>query len=100
MHEAGVELQIVARWVRPITHFRKDGSVRPGAPEHPGYGDCDKLARAVCDALAGIAYRNDRQVVRLSVERMWCNAGEPPGAIVRIKQYGKSGASPLDPAES
>jgi hypothetical protein len=42
------------------------------------------LARAICDALAGIAYRNDRQVALLAVERVWASPGEGPGATIGI----------------
>lgn len=84
LFESDVEVSISARWVRPVTHLNKDGSVRRSSPPRPGYADCDKLARAVCDALAGIAYRNDRQVVRLHVERRWCESGEAPGAAISV----------------
>jgi Holliday junction resolvase RusA-like endonuclease len=84
LHEGNVEVRIVARWVRPVTHLGKDGSVKRSSPPRPGYADCDKLARAVCDALAGIAYRNDRQVVQLSVERRWCETGQAPGALISV----------------
>jgi Holliday junction resolvase RusA-like endonuclease len=82
--DAGVCVEILARYSRPASHFGRRGTLRPSAPERPGYGDCDKIARAVLDALAGIAYRNDRQVCTLRVERVWCKDGEIPGAMIRI----------------
>ena len=45
--------------------------------------DVDKLARAVLDALSGIAIRDDAQVVRLLAEKMW---GEP-GVDVLVESW-------------
>jgi Holliday junction resolvase RusA-like endonuclease len=84
MHEQDVEVRIVARWTRPASHFTASGLLRKSSPVLPRYADCDKLARAVCDALAGIAYRNDRQVGKLSVERRWCLAEEASGAFISV----------------
>jgi crossover junction endodeoxyribonuclease RusA len=94
MKPTTVDVMIHARvrFVRPKKHFRKDGSVSPGAPARPGYADCDKLARAICDALAGIAYVNDRQVAALAVEREWAAEGTGSGATILIRPCpGKGG---------
>lgn len=90
MFTGDVTLEIVARWVRPASHYRKDGTLRGNLPQRPGYADCDKVARGVCDALAGIAYANDRQVAVLRVERRWCEPGQPPGAGIDIGGIVKS----------
>jgi Holliday junction resolvase RusA-like endonuclease len=86
MCDGDVSIDISAYWVRPASHLRADGRLKLSAPPRPGYADCDKLARAVCDALAGIAYRNDRQVAQLSVARMWCKDGQPQGAKIIVKK--------------
>lgn len=83
LREKDVALDIVARWARPASHYGRRG-LRSVAPARPGYADVDKVARAVCDALTGIAYRDDRQVVMLRVERTWCADGEAPGATISI----------------
>ena len=98
LNEGDVEVGIFARWIRPATHYKKDGGVKSGSPARPGYADCDKLARAVCDALAGIAYRNDRQVARLTVERRWCEEGEAPGALISIEKLTTDRPDGLTPA--
>lgn len=89
---AGVQQQqgdvlVVARvrFVRPQSHYRADGTIRSSAPARPGYADCDKLARAIGDALAGIAYANDRQVAAMSIERVWADPGRGPGATITIQ---------------
>jgi Holliday junction resolvase RusA-like endonuclease len=58
--------------------------VKPSAPVRPGRADCDKLLRAVCDALTGIAYHDDRQVCAISAERVWCDHGQESGATIDI----------------
>lgn len=84
LSDGDVRVEIVAQYVRPASHYTRRGSLTAAAPARPGYADCDKIARAVCDALAGVAYRNDRQVCSLSVERIWCADGEAPGARIRV----------------
>lgn len=82
--DGDVAVRIVARWERPAAHRRKDGTLRPCASARAGKADCDKVARAICDALAGVAYENDRQVAALSVERVWCIDGESEGATITV----------------
>ena len=84
MFNGSVELHIVCRWPRPKSHLRADGTPRPSAPSRPSYADADKLARAVCDSLSGVAYRDDRQVAKLSVERVWARDGDCAGAHIEI----------------
>jgi crossover junction endodeoxyribonuclease RusA len=47
-------------------------------------GDVDKLARAALDALTGVAFRDDAQVVRLVVEKDWAD-GRGPGVEVVVQ---------------
>jgi crossover junction endodeoxyribonuclease RusA len=79
------------RFVRPRSHFGRSGSIRASAPARPGYADCDKLARAICDALSGIAYRDDRQVACIAVEREWADDGLGSGATIVVADAPKSG---------
>lgn len=60
----GVSLQVVYGFVRPKgkDRARVDPCVRP---------DVDKLVRALLDALTGIAYHDDGQVVALSVRKTY-----------------------------
>lgn len=83
--ERPVSLDIVVRWQRPASHLTSRGALRSGAPEFPGYVDGDKLARAIFDALKGVCYRDDRQVVRHSVAREWCEDGTPAHAEITIR---------------
>jgi crossover junction endodeoxyribonuclease RusA len=45
--------------------------------------DIDKLARAVLDALTGVAFRDDSQVAKLDLLKLWVDA-IPPGVQVIV----------------
>ena len=62
-----VELGLV--WARPKSHLRKAG-VKPDAPALPRI-DIDNAAKAVLDALNGVAWEDDAQVRRLVVEKSY-----------------------------
>ena len=73
-----VGVKIVANYVRPKHHFgtgRNAKVLKASAPARPtgrAYGDVDKVARLVLDALdiAGV-YNDDSQVVALAVEKAY-----------------------------
>ena len=73
-----VEVQLLFYLPRPKT-------VRRALPEIPP--DVDKLTRAALDALEGIAYKNDAQIVSLIARKLY--AGGPdcdePGVNVYLK---------------
>lgn len=47
--------------------------------------DVDKLSRGLLDALTGVCWRDDSQVVGLTVSKRYCVHGEQPGAWVRVE---------------
>lgn len=66
---------------RPKGHIGVRG-LRPSAPEHHTVKpDSTKLLRAVEDALQGVVYRNDSQIVKQSVTKGY---GEPARVEIRI----------------
>lgn len=68
---------------RPQGHFGTRG-LRPAAPAHPTTRpDVLKLARAVEDALSGIVYRDDSQIVRETLVKKY---GEQSRLTVRIER--------------
>lgn len=73
---APVGIELTYYFARPKGHYgsgRNSDLVRKSAPPLPaGRPDLDKLVRAVLDALTGLAFRDDGQVV----------------AIMAVKQYG------------
>jgi len=73
----------VAGAVRVVLEFY---FAKPAKPKHafPYRGDADKLSRNVLDALTGIAYVDDAQVVHLSATKSYAgDRGE--GAWIRIE---------------
>lgn len=63
---------------RPKGHYgsgKNATAIKGSAPPHPiSKPDVDKLSRAVCDALTGIVWRDDSQVIQLVACKHW---GEP-----------------------
>lgn len=66
-------------WERPKSHMRKAG-VKPDAPVLPR-PDVDNAAKAILDALNGVAWEDDSQVQRLVV---WKSYGQEARTTVRI----------------
>jgi Holliday junction resolvase RusA-like endonuclease len=73
-------------WSRPLAHFgtrRGELYLRPNAPDwKTTKPDIDKVARAALDALTGVVFGDDAQVVALQVAKRW---GSAPGVTVRIE---------------
>lgn len=67
---------------RPKSHYRKDGSLRPGAARFKtSKPDVDKLERALFDALTGVVWHDDAQVVQVKAVKVY---GDPPRTEVRV----------------
>jgi len=81
-----VHLSVVFRFPRPKSHFNKSG-LRTSAPKactSASHGDIEKLVRSTNDAMTGILFDDDRQVVSLNASKRYCEAGEPAGAIITL----------------
>lgn len=69
---------------RPESHLRKDGLLRPGAKRSPtGKPDLSKYLRAIEDAITGVLWRDDAQVVRATVSKRY---GAEPGAHIEVSE--------------
>jgi crossover junction endodeoxyribonuclease RusA len=81
-----VGVHVIFTLIRPKSHHRPDGSLRPGVPERPRTRpDVDKLTRAVLDGLtAGGAFEDDAQVVSLVAEKYYAD-GDPVGARIIVR---------------
>ena len=70
-----VEMELMFYRTRPKSHYRSGRNahlVRDAAPAYPTVTpDIDKVERAILDALTGIAYVDDRQVVGLHSRQRW-----------------------------
>jgi Holliday junction resolvase RusA-like endonuclease len=69
-----VALAIVAAWKAPK---RATGCVCPMGRHRPRRPDEDNVGKAISDALNGVAYRDDAQVVHKSVDKVLAAPGEP-----------------------
>lgn len=75
---------------RPADHFgRRKGEpyLKPGAPGYPmgREGDLDKLQRAVNDAISGVIWKDDKQVVMIG-EGSGRFYGEPARVEVEVTE--------------
>lgn len=48
--------------------------------------DIDNLEKAVFDALNKLAWRDDKQICRVSKSKSWCAAGQLPGVEITIRE--------------
>jgi crossover junction endodeoxyribonuclease RusA len=78
-----LELRVELYLPRPKAHYRKDG-IRPDAPRwHDVRPDATKLLRAIEDAMTGIVWVDDSQVVRQLVEKRYADTGPRVDVTVR-----------------
>lgn len=88
-------LEVVATFVveRPKGHYgtgRNAGKVRPTAPAWPtSKPDATKLWRAAEDALTGVVWHDDAQIVRQRIEKRY---GDRPGLALTVRTLGTSEA--------
>lgn len=74
---------VAVHFVMPRTKAMRD---RP-APPMVQKPDLDKLLRAINDALTGIAYSDDSQIVRLTGSKRRAAPGEQTGAHITITPF-------------
>lgn len=79
---SAVKVLLDFRFRRPKSHYRtgrNERLLREDAPRWPvskGLGDCDKLARAVLDAMNHVVFDDDAQVQSLVVEKHYVDRFE------------------------
>lgn len=80
---------------RPKSHYRKDGTSRPGIPEFfTKKPDADNLAKAVLDALTQLgAWHDDAQVVVLQISKRYTPANfvTTSGCHIKIEELEDAG---------
>lgn len=83
-----IELKLIFYMARPKGHFRTGkhaGELRESAPEHPtSKPDLTKLTRAVEDALTGIIWKDDSQVVQQDTKKVYCEPEDKVGVYITI----------------
>jgi len=70
VYETAVRVRIKAHYRMPssISEKEADQRFKDGCLKKP---DVDNIAKAVMDGLHGVAYKDDKQVVKLVVEKEW-----------------------------
>ncbi len=80
--EGAIRLTLLFEIVRPASHSGKRGLRKSARPHPTTKPDVLKLARAVEDALTGIVYRDDSQIVEEYLKKSY---GERARLIVRVE---------------
>jgi len=75
-----LQLEVTAYLPRPKLHYRTakghEDELKPNHPYFPtGRPDWDNLAKTVCDALNGVAWKDDAQIARATVEKKYGRPG-------------------------
>lgn len=76
---------------RPKGHFGARG-LKASAPAFPIVKpDADKVLRAVLDALTGVGYRDDSQVVHAVSGKRYCDEGQAPSTLIAVHPFQPQG---------
>lgn len=79
--------QIVAAHRRPASHLRVGGALTAKGLEQRvpiRKPDASNVIKVVEDALNGLCYRDDAQIVDIHFERRWCSPGEDEHVDVQL----------------
>jgi Holliday junction resolvase RusA-like endonuclease len=83
-----VDVRLMFWLSRPQGHFgtgRNSEKLKASAPIAPGrQPDLDKLCRAILDALTGIVFKDDGQVVGLTASKLWAVDSFYPGMTCSV----------------
>jgi Holliday junction resolvase RusA-like endonuclease len=79
-----VGVALVFLMPRPKSHLRKDGTLKPSAPQHHTQKpDVDNLAKAVLDVLTDLRFwGDDAQVHYLMIAREWVENPHAAGCLI------------------
>ena len=87
MIQGPVRVAVEFRFRRPLADYTAGGELKQDAPRYyiKRKNDLDKILRSLCDALSGVAYKDDCQVVDIHAIRRYCRPLERPGAFVIVE---------------
>ncbi len=79
-----LEVTVVAEWEVPASWPKwKTEMARDGGVAHTSRPDLDNVAKAAVDALNGVVFRDDSQIVSLIVHKRY---GVKPGLVIRVAE--------------
>lgn len=87
--EGAVSLTIEIVLARPKGHWKTDGSLSAPGSRSPlplKTPDADNALKLVCDALNGLAYDDDRQIVDMHARKRWARLGEHEHTRIELRQ--------------
>ncbi len=85
--DGALELSVKVYRARPKGHLRTNGEVREKAPKYPTTKpDTTKLVRGLEDALTGVLWQDDAQVVKQFAVKEWADELSVPGVLVMVEQ--------------
>lgn len=87
--ECAISLTVIFKLSRPKNHWRVNGELSKaglGRPHPTVEPDLTKLLRSTEDALTGILWKDDAQVVRQGTSKRYCRYGELPGVEIIVEE--------------
>jgi crossover junction endodeoxyribonuclease RusA len=80
-----VQVVIEIRVPRPKSHLKKNGEPKPSAPPFPlTKPDMDKVERVILDALTGIFYKDDAQVILKRTSKVYATKQATLGTWIEV----------------
>ena len=83
---AAVNLRAEFVLPRGESHFTKSGALTKSAPLFPRRPDLSKLLRAIEDAMTGVVYTDDSQIVLATVSKRYAMRGGSGGVMIGVKE--------------
>jgi Holliday junction resolvase RusA-like endonuclease len=86
--ESDLSLSIIFLMPRPKCHYgsgKNADKLKESAPPFPAKKpDITKLIRSTEDALTGVLWKDDAQIVSQAASKVWAEKDEQPGAIITV----------------
>lgn len=83
-----VKLDLRFSFPRPKSHYgtgKNSSQLKGSAPvEHAQRPDIDNLVKAAMDAMNGVLYDDDKQVVSLSASKVWALQPDQAGVVLTV----------------
>ena len=74
-------------FARPKSHRKSSGALRDSAPRHHVQRpDADKLLRSVVDALTGVCFTDDSQVINATATKRWGDADSTRIVVMELPE--------------
>ena len=87
--EGPVELSLAFFFPRPKSHYgtgKNSELVKASAPVHHAQKpDIDNVIKSTLDAMNGILYEDDKQVIRLRAEKRWAHQPDQAGLALCVE---------------